>query len=102
MAPWGYVALATTAWSATLRQRFVGETLFRALAADAYRWLAPLVRATMPAREAESVTLAAIERGDERERANASHLAYHLFDGDYPLSEIGRSRLAAADPLRDE
>jgi hypothetical protein len=99
---WRLVAILASRWSGAERQRFLAETLFRAAAPDAYRWLAPLVAALFTPEEAEREVLKAIERGDLAARVNASHLAYYLFDGtpEYALSEVGRKRLRDADPLR--
>jgi hypothetical protein len=97
---WRLVAIAATTWSPAQRRRFVDETVFAAAAPDAYRWLAPLVGALFHPEEAEREVLAVVERGELKARINASHLAYHLFDGDYALAMIGRKRLRDSDPLR--
>lgn len=98
---WRLLAIAASTWTREQRERFVRGTLFSALAPDAYRWLAPIAKTVLPPEEAEREVLAVIERGDEKARVNASHLAYHLFTGEpeYALSEIGQRRLADADPL---
>jgi hypothetical protein len=81
------------------RERFIADVGLRASSPSAYRWLAPFFREGVSIHTLEPWLLGHLERGDDLERENASHLAYYLFDGTpgYALSPAGQARLEAAD-----
>ena len=66
---------------------------------DANRVLAVFVRAAFPVEIVEPWLVRGIETGTPRQRINASHLAYHLFDGSpgYTPTDEGAARIAAAE-----
>ncbi len=97
---WTMLEILAATWGAEDKAEFLRRIGLRLGSPDGYRWVASFFREVFPVAEIEPWLLRGIEEGDARERENASHLAYHLFDGTpgYRLSPEGQARLSAADP----
>jgi hypothetical protein len=86
-------------FSDTDRQALLARIGLDVASPDANRVLSVFVRTAFPVETIEPWLIHGIEHGTQRQRVNASHLAYHLFDGTpgYAPTDAGAARIAAAE-----
>lgn len=96
---WTMLEILAAKWSSEDKAAFLQRVGLKLASPDGYRWLGAFFRDAFAVSELEPWLLNGIENGSSSERENASHLAYHLFDGTegYQLSPEGEARLRAAD-----